>query len=155
MATAKRQPKDRRTIVGTAVRQLVADGVVQGALVSGTAGGWAIEVEYGTTRRPVGTRDDDTVRVFRNIETVVNTLKEWGIDRYTVDASKYNPDSFLKRKSSLKTRRRNSVWDLDRVIRAETSKALEEVHTAELIDGVLVSRRIRERASQLRRASSH
>jgi hypothetical protein len=77
------------TIDHATLSRLVEAGAVRGAHVIGQPGGWSVLVKYGMAERALAAQRSRQVRVFRRMETLVNYLKEVGIQRFDVDAAEY------------------------------------------------------------------
>ena len=80
------------TIDHTTLSRLVEAGAVRGAHVVGQPGGWSVLVKYGMAERALAAQRSRQVRVFRRMETLVNYLKDIGIQRFDVDAADYEAE---------------------------------------------------------------
>lgn len=80
------------TIDHTTLSRLVEAGAVRSAHVIGQPGGWSVLVKYGMAERALAAQRSRQVRVFRRMETLVNYLKEIGIQRFDVDAADYEAE---------------------------------------------------------------
>lgn len=79
-----------QTIDQKTLTNLVEAGAVRAAHVVGHGNGWAMMAKYGMTERFLAVKQGD-VRVFRKFETLVNFLREIGINQFDVNTANYDP----------------------------------------------------------------
>jgi uncharacterized protein YjiS (DUF1127 family) len=117
------------TIDHTTLSRLVEAGAVSGAHVVGQPGGWSVLVKYGMAERALAAQRSRQVRVFRRMETLVNYLKDIGIQRFDVDVAEYEAEggkahSRPDRAEAL--RRAHEAAAHDRWFREQVEVALKE-----------------------------
>lgn len=106
------------TIDHHTLTRLVEAGAVRGATVIGQPGGWGVVVQYGMNERAIAAKRGP-VRVWRRFETLVNYLKDLGLDRYQVDAVNYTPEA-------LKAQAQRRPDAAERMRRAHEAAAYDE-----------------------------
>lgn len=81
------------TLPEGSLRELVNAGMVSGFLARGQAGGFAIEANLGSEvgRIAVLGNTRSGSRLFASLGTVALLLRKFGIDQFTVDATRYSP----------------------------------------------------------------
>lgn len=82
------------TVKETTLRELVMSGTIAGACAVGQQGGYAIEVQCGSSVRTLATSRGD-VRLF-TLERASAFLTTLGITRFEVDATRYQPGRLRK-----------------------------------------------------------
>lgn len=108
------------TIDHATLKRLVEAGSVRRANIVGLPGGWGVVVQHGKMRRGLAVKQG-AVRIFRKFETLVPYLKEIGIARYEVDATRFDPKA-----------------DMTGRKRADAAARLKNAHDAAAYKGWLV-----------------
>lgn len=96
--------------------RLIDAGVVSGASVIAKQGGWTIMIKYGASEAVLMAQRSGKVRVFKRFETLAGYLKDFGINRFEVDITEYDPASGVG------------------VARPDRSEALKRAHEAAAYD---------------------
>lgn len=73
--------------------RLIDAGVVSGVSVTAQQGGWSIMIKYGASEAALMAQRSGKVRVFKRFETLASYLKDFGINRFEVDITDYDPAS--------------------------------------------------------------
>lgn len=68
---------------------LIDTGAVHAARVVGQSGGWAVQIQYGTSLGQLAAQRSRQVRLFKKLETLVAYLKGLGLVSFVVDAEKF------------------------------------------------------------------
>lgn len=71
--------------------RLLDAGVVSGISVIAQQGGWSIMIKYGASEAALMAQRSGKVRVFKRFETLAGYLKDFGINRFEVDITDYDP----------------------------------------------------------------
>lgn len=104
------------TIDHNTLSKLVEAGAVRGAHVVGQNGGWSVLIQYGKVERPLITKNNQDIRLFKRLETLVSYLRGIGIVKFDVDAVDYDSSAVTSTK------------------RPDRSEALRKAHEAAAYD---------------------
>jgi len=119
----------RDTIDHLTLTRLVEAGAVRGANVVGQPGGWGIVIQYGMTERVLAAKRG-AVRIFRKFETLVAYLKEIGVTRYQVDATRFDPVALKVERhrpdASARMRHTHEAAAYDKWFRAQVREAIDD-----------------------------
>ena len=94
-------------------------GVVSEVSVIAQHGGWTIMIKYGASQAALMAQRSGKVRVFKRFETLAAYLKEFGINRFEVDITDFDPANG------------------GGVTRPDRSEALKRAHEAAALDAWL------------------
>jgi hypothetical protein len=117
------------TIDHNTLSRLVEAGAVRGIQVVGQPGGWSVLVKYGMAERTLAAQRSRQARVFRRMETLVNYLKDIGIQRFDVDAAEYEAEggkTHSRPDRSQALRRAHEAAAHDKWFREQVEMALKE-----------------------------
>lgn len=110
-------------IDGKAVRGLVEAKAIDGAVVLGQPGGFAVVVRYGTQARAVAAQRSRRMRLWRNLNTAAAFVQsELGVERFEVDmrdlniaaADRSRPDT-AERQRQLREAAEHDAWFREQV----------------------------------------
>ncbi|MFP3943362.1 MAG: hypothetical protein ACLFWF_05700 [Alphaproteobacteria bacterium] len=145
------------TIDHAGLVRLVEAGAVRDAHVVGRPGGWSVVVRHDSEEHALAAQRSKRVRVFRRMETLVNYLRDIGIQRFDVDAAGYEAQGGEPRRRPDRAealRQAHEAAAYDQWFRAEVEQALREAddpNTEWVPHEVVVEEMKRERAELLAR----
>lgn len=144
-----------QTIDHAALVRLVKAGAVRDAHVVGRPGGWSVFVKQDAAECVLAAQRSRRVRVFRRMETLVNYLKDIGIQRFDVDAVNYEAEGGRSRPDRAQAlRHAHEAAAYDKWFRAEVEQAVREAddpNTEWIPHEVVVEDMKRQRAKLLAR----
>ena len=152
----------RESIDHNTLAQLVEAGAVEDAAIIGRSDGWGVRIRAGNAERSLAARRGG-LRVFRRFETLVSYLKGLGIDRFTVDASGYDPEQVKEAHRRPDTTRRMKraaeASEHDRWFREQVEEAIREADSPDAVwyphDDVMAEVKARIDAIVAGRANRH
>jgi hypothetical protein len=74
----------------TTLRELAEAKSIRSISAVGQHGGFAVSVRYGTVQRSLSSARGD-IRLFPNLTTLATFLQKFGITRFEVDTSRFEP----------------------------------------------------------------
>ncbi|WP_404404993.1 hypothetical protein [Pelagibacterium halotolerans] len=113
-----------------AVKALVDAQAIEGAVVLGRPGGWAVLVRYGNHERVIAAQRSHRMRLWRNLNTVAAFVHhELGMPQFTVDAEAYDPEVNKRERPDAAERQRQlqEAAEHDSWFRAEVQKTLDGI----------------------------
>jgi hypothetical protein len=116
-------------IDGKAVKSLVEAKAVSGATILGQPGGWAVVIRYGAMERAVAAQRSQRMRLWRNLNTAANFVREeLGVGRFEVETAEHDPSvNEIKRPDqSERLRRQQEAVEHDAWFRAQVEQSLKE-----------------------------
>ncbi|RWI14082.1 hypothetical protein [Mesorhizobium sp.] len=117
-------------IDGKAVKSLVDAQAIQGAVVLGQPGGWAVLVRYGAMERAISAQRARRPRLWRNLNTAAAFVREeLGVPRFEVDTADYDPDAVERKRpdQAERLRRQREAAEHDAWFRSEVGKTLDGI----------------------------
>jgi hypothetical protein len=117
-------------IDGKAVRSLAEAHAIQGAVVFGQPGGWAVLVRYGTVERAVAAQRSHQPRLWRNLNTAVSFVREeLGMPRFEIDTVDYDPAAIERKRpdQAERLRQQQEAAAYDTWFRAQVQEALDGI----------------------------
>ena len=118
------------TIDGKAVKNLAGAHALNGAVVLGQPGGFAVLVKYGVTERAIAAQRSRRMRIWRNLNTAVAYVRdELGLARFEIDMTGHDPDAVERKRPDTAERQRqiHEAADHDIWFRGEVQKALDGI----------------------------
>jgi hypothetical protein len=77
------------------LKELIASGAVQNAVVMAHGPGFAVLVRYGASESSLANKQGEP-RLFASLDTVVPFLKKLGLPKFEVDATEHEPGRLRK-----------------------------------------------------------
>jgi hypothetical protein len=127
MASSHRTPD---IIDGKAVKSLVDAHAIQGAVVLGQPGGFAILVKYGANERAIAAQRSRRMRIWRNLNTAAAYVRdELGVPRFEIDMVDHDPAALERKRPDTAERQRQmrEAAEHDAWFRAEVQEALDGI----------------------------
>jgi hypothetical protein len=125
-----RAGKPTEIIDGKAVKSLAEAHAIQGAVVVGQPGGWAVLVRYGTVERAVAAQRSHQPRLWRNLNTAVSFVREeLGMPRFEIDTVDYDPEAIERKRpdQTERLRQQQEAAAYDTWFRAQVQEALDGI----------------------------
>ena len=116
------------TIDGKAVKNLARAHALNGAVVFGQPGGFAVLVRYGVNERAVAAQRSRRMRIWRNLNTAAAYVRdELGLARFEIDMTAHDLAAVeLKRPDTAERQRQiHEAAEHDAWFRGEVQKALD------------------------------
>ena len=110
------------------VKGLVDAHAIQGAVVLGQPGGFAVLVKYGNTERAIAAQRSRQLRLWRHLDTAASYIRdELGVPRFEVDMLDHNPEINERKRPDTAERQRklHEAAEHDAWFRKEVRVALE------------------------------
>jgi hypothetical protein len=124
MRTPRNAPE---TIDGKAVKSLVSAHALNGAVVLGQPGGFAVLVNYGENQRAVAAQRSRQIRIWRNLNTAAAYVRdELGLARFEIDMTEHDPSAVERKRPDTAERQRqlHEAAEHDAWFRGQVQKAL-------------------------------
>ncbi|MCD7059639.1 hypothetical protein [Pelagibacterium xiamenense] len=118
------------TIDSKAVKNLVDAQAIEGAVVLGQPGGWAVVVRYGNHERVIAAQRSHRMRLWRNLNTAAAFVRlELHMPQFEVDAEDYDPEANKRERpdAAERQRRMQQAAEHDAWFRAEVQKTLDGI----------------------------
>ncbi|QCL92705.1 MULTISPECIES: hypothetical protein [Agrobacterium tumefaciens complex] len=118
------------TIDGKAVKNLAGAHALNGAVVFGQPGGFAVLVKYGANERAVAAQRSKRMRIWRNLNTAAAYVRdELGLARFEIDMTDHDPAALERRRPDTAERQRqlHEAAEHDAWFRGEVQKALDGI----------------------------
>lgn len=118
------------TIDGKAVKNLAGAHALNGAVVFGQPGGFAVLVKYGANERAVAAQRSRRMRIWRNLNTAAAYVRdELGIARFEIDMTEHDPTAVERKRPDTAERQRqlHEAAEHDAWFRGQVQKALDGV----------------------------
>ena len=118
------------TIDGKAVKNLVGAHALNGAVVFGQPGGFAVLVRYGVNERAVAAQRSRRMRIWRNLNTAAAYVRdELGLARFEIDMTGHDPAAVERKRPDTAERQRqiHEAAEHDAWFRCEVQKALDGI----------------------------
>ncbi|MDZ7875640.1 MAG: hypothetical protein U5N27_22680 [Rhizobium sp.] len=115
---------------GKAVKNLAGAHALNGAVVFGQPGGFAILVRYGVNERAVAAQRSRRMRIWRNLNTAAAYVHdELGLARFEIDMTDHDPAAVERRRPDTAERQRqiHEAAEHDAWFRGEVQKALDGI----------------------------
>lgn len=80
-----------------ALKELLDANAIRSATILGVSGGWVIEFRYGMSQKILATFTG-SMKVYKDIRTVIHTLREYGIVKFDVNAVEYEDTTLFSEK---------------------------------------------------------
>ncbi|QND47843.1 hypothetical protein HB780_19475 [Rhizobium lusitanum] len=125
-----RAGKPTEIIDGKTVKSLAEAHAIQGAVVVGQPGGWAVLVRYGTAERAVAAQRSHQPRLWRNLNTAVSFVREeLGMPRFEIDTVDYDPEAIERKRpdQTERLRQQQEAAAYDTWFRAQVQEALDGI----------------------------
>lgn len=116
------------TIDGKAVKNLAGAHALNGAVVFGQPGGFAVLVRYGVNERAVAAQRSRRMRIWRNLNTAATYVREeLGLARFEIDMTDHDPAAVERKRPDTAERQRqiHEAAEHDAWFRGEVQKALD------------------------------
>jgi hypothetical protein len=137
MASIMVSPRPSPEIVdGKAVRSLVEAHALQGAVIMGQPGGWAVLVRYGTVERAIGAQRSRQMRLWRRVDTAIRFVKdELGMPRFEIDTLDHQPDAVQRKRpdQSERQRRTHEAAAYDAWFRAQAQIGVDAANRGDFV----------------------
>jgi len=117
-------------IDGRAVKSLVDARAIQGAVVLGQPGGFAILVKYGANERAIAAQRSRRMRIWRNLDTAATYVRdELGVPRFEIDMAEHDPDANVRRRPDTAERQRQmrEAAEYDVWFKAQVQETLDGI----------------------------
>ena len=117
-------------IDGKAVKNLAGAHALNGAVVFGQPGGFAVLVRYGVNERAVAAQRSRRMRIWRNLNTAAAYVRdELGIARFEIDMTEHDPAAVERKRPDTAERQRHihEAAEHDAGFRGEVQKALDGI----------------------------
>lgn len=118
------------TIDGKAVKNLAGAHALDGAVVFGQPGGFAVLVKYGTSERAVAAQRSRRMRIWRNLNTAAAYVRdELGLVRFEIDMTEHDPAAVERKRPDTAERQRqlHEAAEHDAWFRGQVQKALDGI----------------------------
>ena len=118
------------TIDGKAVKNLAGAHALNGAVVLGQPGGYAVLVKYGVNERAVAAQRSRRMRIWRNLNTAAAYVRdELGLARFEIDMTEHDPAAVERKRPDTAERQRqiHEAAEHDAWFRGEVQKALDGI----------------------------
>ena len=118
------------TIDGKTVKNLAGAHALNGAVVFGQPGGYAVLVRYGVNERAVAAQRSRRVRIWRNLNTAASYVRdELGLARFEIDMTDHDPAAVERKRPDTAERQRqiHEAAEHDAWFRGEVQKALDGI----------------------------
>lgn len=118
------------TIDGKAVKNLAGAHALNGAVVFGQPGGFAVLVRYGVNERAVAAQRSRRMRIWRNLNTAATYVREeLGLSRFEIDMTDHDPAAVERKRPDTAERQRqiHEAAEHDAWFRGEVQKALDGI----------------------------
>ena len=119
------------TIDGKAVKNLAGAHALNGAVVFGQPGGYAVLVRYGVNERAVAAQRSRRMRIWRNLNTAAAYVRdELGLARFEIDMTDHDPAAVERKRPDTAERQRqiHEAAEHDAWFRGEVQKALDGIN---------------------------
>ena len=117
-------------IDGKVVKNLAGAHALNGAVVFGQPGGFAVLVRYGVNERAVAAQRSRRMRIWRNLNTAAAYVRdELGIARFEIDMTDHDPAAVERKRPDTAERQRHihEAATHDAWFRGEVQKALDGI----------------------------
>lgn len=118
------------TIDGKTVKNLATAHALNGAVVFGQPGGFAVLVKFGTNERAVAAQRSRRMRIWRNLNTAAAYVSdELGLARFEIDMTEHDPDAVERKRPDTAERQRqlHEAGEHDAWFRGQVQKALDGI----------------------------
>lgn len=118
------------TIDGKAVKNLATAHALNGAVVFGQPGGFAVLVKYGANERAVAAQRSQRMRIWRNLNTAAAYIRdELGIARFEIDMTEHDPEAVERKRPDTAERQRqlHEAGEHDAWFRGQVQMALDGI----------------------------
>lgn len=118
------------TIDGKTVKNLATAHALNGAVVFGQPGGFAVLVKFGTNERAVAAQRSRRMRIWRNLNTAAAYVNhELGLSRFEIDMTEHNPAAVERKRPDTAERQRqlHEAGEHDAWFRGQVQKALDGI----------------------------
>lgn len=118
------------TIDGKTVKNLAGAHALNGAVVFGQPGGFAVLVRYGVNERAVAAQRSRRIRIWRNLNTAATYVREeLGLARFEIDMTDHDPAAVERKRPDTAERQRqiHEAAEHDEWFRGEVQKALDGI----------------------------
>ncbi|WP_421874142.1 hypothetical protein [Pararhizobium sp.] len=118
------------TIDGKTVKNLVIAHALNGAVVLGQPGGFAVLVKYGANERAVAAQRSRRMRIWRNLNTAAAYVRnELGLERFEIDMSEHDPAATERKRPDTAERQRklHEAGEQDAWFRGQVQKAIDGI----------------------------
>lgn len=117
-------------IDGKAVKNLAIAHALNGAVVFGQPGGFAVLVKYGENERAVAAQRSRRMRIWRNLNTAAAYVRyELGLERFEIDMSEHDPAAVERKRPDTAERQRqlHEAGEHDAWFRSQVQKAMDGI----------------------------
>jgi len=102
------------TIDGKTVKNLAIAHALNGAVVLGQPGGFAVLVKFGTNEKAVAAQRSRRMRIWRNLNTAAAYVsEELGLARFEIDMTEHDPAAVERKRPDTAERQRQLQKALD------------------------------------------
>jgi len=118
------------TIDGKAVKSLAGAHALNGAVVFGQPGGFAVLVKYGANELAVAAQRSKRMRIWRNLNTAAAYVRdELGLARFEIDMTGHDPAAVERKRPDTAERQRQlrEAADHHAWFRGQVQKALDGI----------------------------
>ena len=118
------------TIDGKAVKNLASAHALNGAVVFGQPGGFAVLVKYGANERAVAAQRSRRMRIWRNLNTAAAYVRdELGLARFEIDMTEHDPAAVERKRPDTAQRQRqlHEAAEHDTWFRGQVQNALDGI----------------------------
>lgn len=118
------------TIDGKAVKTLAMAHALNGAVVLGRPGGFAVLVKYGTNERAIAAQRSRRMRIWRNLNTAAAYVREeLGLVRFEIDMTEHDPAAVERKRPDTAERQRqlHEAGEHDAWFRSQVQKAVDGI----------------------------
>lgn len=118
------------TIDGKAVKNLAIAHALNGAVLLGQPGGFAVLVKYGANERAVAAQRSRRMRIWRNLNTAAAYVRdELGLARFEIDMTEHDPTAVERKRPDTAERQRqlHEAGEHDAWFRSQVQKAMDGI----------------------------
>jgi hypothetical protein len=118
------------TLDGKAVKNLAMAHALNGAVVLGQPGGFAVLVKYGVNERAVAAQRSRRMRIWRNLNTAAAYVRdELGLARFEIDMTEHDPAAIERKRPDTADRQRqlHEAGEHDAWFRGQVQKAMDGI----------------------------
>ncbi len=118
------------TIDGKAIKNLASAHALNGAVVFGQPGGFAVLVKYGANERAVAAQRSRRMRIWRNLNTAAAYVRdELGLARFEIDMTEHDPAAVERKRPDTAERQRqlHEAGEHDAWFRSQVQKAMDGI----------------------------
>ena len=118
------------TLDGKAVKNLAIAHALNGAVVLGQPGGFAVLVKYGVNERAVAAQRSRRMRIWRNLNTAAAYVRdELGLARFEIDMTEHDPAAVERKRPDTAERQRqlHEAGEHDAWFRSQVQKAMDGI----------------------------